>query len=202
MIGRLRGEVIDKSADTIVVDVGGVGYVVSVVERAGHQIGDSADLHIHTHVREDALQLFGFVTPMDRQVFELLITVPSVGPVKAMGVLETPIEALLRLVADRDVTELKKLPGIGKRTAERMVVDLGDKFATLAAGTPSTRPTATGLAVASAAGMLVDLTSALINLGYKAGAGDRAAHTAIEELGAEAGFDPLLRRSLEQLRRR
>ena len=117
MIGRLRGEVIDRTATQVVIDVQGVGYVVTVTRSASFGVGESVDVHIHTHVREDALVLFGFAKQHERDVFDLLITVPSIGPVKAMGILDTPLDEMLHAVAHGDTRRLSKLPGIGKRTA-------------------------------------------------------------------------------------
>ena len=198
MIARLRGEVIDRTADSVVIDVQGVGYVVTVSKRASFMVGDAVDLHVHTHVREDTLQLFGFESGQEREIFHLLITVPSIGPVKAMGILETPAEEVVHMVVEGNARQIAKLPGIGKRTAERMVVDLRDKCRALApslgsAPTPS-RPT-TGQ-------LQDDLVSALTNLGFKAAAAEREVIRSIEQLGAEAGLDRLLRHTLDQLRRR
>jgi len=201
VIGRLRGEVIDRDADTIVVDVQGVGYLVRVA-RAEFGVGTSVDLHIHTHVREDSLALFGFAEPFEREVFNLLLTVPSIGPVKAMGILGTPVPALVDMVARRDAKGIAKLPGVGKRTAERMVVDLGDKFAALA---PTLRGAISGEAEHTTrvvSSMADDLASALTNLGFKSNVAETEANRAVSVLGADAGLDALLRHSLDQLRRK
>jgi Holliday junction DNA helicase RuvA len=200
VIARVRGVVIERHADAVVVDVQGLGYRVTVPRRGGLAEGESVDLYVHTHVREDALTLFGFVSPAERDVFELLITVPSIGPVKAMGILETPIEDIVSLVARGDVRGLSKLPGIGKRTAERMLVDLREKLAALA---PSlvVEPGKASV-TATDARALQDLVSALTHLGYKAPVVEREAARAVESLGADAGLDALLRHALDQLRRR
>lgn len=201
MIGRLRGEIIDRNADMIVVDVQGVGYVVRVA-RAEFPVGSTVDLHVHTHVREDTLALFGFAEPYEREIFNLLLTVPSVGPIKAMGILSTPAPELVRMVASRDTKRIAKLPGVGKRTAERMVVDLGDKFAALVpAGAPGLGGEGPHVSIGGS-GLLDDLTSALVNLGFKANHAEIEANRSIVKLGEDAGLDALLRHSLDQLRRR
>lgn len=199
MIGRLRGEVIDRTADGLVLDVNGVGYQVTVLRRGGYHIGDSADLFIHTHVREDALQLFGFLEADEREVFLMLITVPSIGPVKAMGIMEAPLIDLLASVVNGDTKRLAKLPGIGKRTSERMIVDLREKMAALAS---SVQETSSRPPMAAHGQNLDDLVSALNHLGFKANVAEREALAAIEKLGVDASFDILLRHSLDQLRRR
>ena len=199
MIGRLRGEVIDRTATQVVVDVQGVGYLVTVARNAAFTVGEAVDIHIHTHVREDALVLFGFAQQHERDVFDLLITVPSIGPVKAMGILETPLEELLSAVAHGDIRRLSKLPGIGKRTAERIVVDLRETFAALA---PSIAASGEPPVSAAATQLMTDLVSALTHLGFKNSVAEREAGRAVETLGIEAGLDPLLRHCLDQLRKR
>lgn len=196
MIGRLRGEVIERTATSIVVDVQGVGYVVTVPRRGAFPVGARVDVHVHTHVREDALDLFGFTSSLDREVFHLLIGVPGIGPVKAMGILETPPEELVGLVRAKDLARLSKLPGVGKKTAERLVLDLHEKMVALAAldaavpSTPSRPP--------AQASLRDDLTSALSNLGFKPAQADAAAGKALER-APEAPFDTLLRDALQQL---
>jgi Holliday junction DNA helicase RuvA len=201
MIARLRGTIIDRTANAVIVDVGGVGYLVHVSSRHGIAVGADVDLQIHTHVREDALQLFGFGDATELEVFHLLITVPSIGPVKAMGILESPVEDLLSAVIDRDLRRLSKLQGVGKRTAERMVVDLHDKFAALAPRMIGTHPV-NGRGQPKTPAVLSDLVSALSNLGFKPAVAEREAQRAVELLGPETDLDVLLRHTLDQLRRR
>ena len=131
MIGRLRGEVIERAATTLVVDVHGVGYVVTVTPQSPFRVGEQVDLHVHTQVREDAISLYGFADPLEREVFDLLIGVPNIGPAKAMGILQTPAASIIQMVAQREPGKLAKLPGVGKKTAERLLVDLVDKMASL-----------------------------------------------------------------------
>lgn len=199
MIRRLRGEVIDRRASTLVVDVGGVGYAVTVPGSVGISAGEKVDLHVYTHVREDALALFGFRADVDLQLFELLITVPSVGPVKAMGIMETSAAELASIIRARDAKRLSALPGVGKKTAERLLLDLGEKVLALGiqeSGTASGRP---GPAASSHGS---DLVSALANLGYRPAQAEVLADRALEKLGAEAPLEDLLREALAQAGRR
>lgn len=196
MIGRIRGEIIERTATTIVVDVSGVGYVLTVAKRGAFPLGATISVHVHTHVREDALQLFGFASALDRDVFDLLIGVPGIGPVKAMGILETPPEEIVALVHRKDLARLSKLPGVGKKTSERLVLDLHEKMTALAAiapdviSTPSTPPVRLTLRE--------DVTSALVNLGFRSNLAEAAASKALERAPA-AAFDVLLRDALGQL---
>lgn len=191
MIGRLRGRVLERTASAVVVDVHGVGYVVQVTSQTRLLEGTDVDLHIHTHVREDAITLFGFAEPVARQLFHLLIGVPGIGPVKAMGILETPVAEFAQLVLHREVGRLAKLPGVGKKTAERIVVDLADRIAGLG---PLAEPSAP---VASASGRVeADLASALVNLGFPAARATELAQAVIEEMGPDHDLQSLLKAAL------
>lgn len=198
MIGRLRGVVIDRTANQLVVDVNGVGYVVTVSTQSTFRIDEKVDLYIHTQVRDDAINLYGFAEPVERELFDLLIGVPNIGPAKAMGILQTPAITFIELVLKREPGKLAKLPGVGKKTAERILVDLSDKLTgvrgapagaklpAVAAATAPTRP----------AGVAGDLVSALVNLGYREEVANTSAQAAIEELGEDAGLEALLRKAL------
>jgi Holliday junction DNA helicase RuvA len=194
MIGRLRGQVIERTSTTLLVDVHDVGYLVNVSQQCTFTVGERVDLIIHTHVREDALQLFGFADPLEHEVFGLLIEVPNIGPTKAMSILAAPARDIVEHVVQRDPVKLAKLPGIGKKTAERMVVDLHDKMVSLRPRasmglTPSTPPT-----IRSA--VVDDLVSALVNLGFRASIADEAAASATKRLGEGAGLQALLKDAL------
>src|SRR5579859_1351934 len=134
MIGRLTGKVLAEEGDgTVVVDVGGVGYELSVplgtVGRATVGAAGDATFYVHTHAREDALSLFGFATEPDRLAFRTLIGVSSVGPKTALAVLSAlPAAELGRAIAAKDLGKLTSIPGIGKKTAERLVLELRDKL--------------------------------------------------------------------------
>ena len=196
MIGQLRGRLADKRPSQVLVDVGGVGYVVQVPLSTFASLGDlhtEVTLLIHTHVREDALALYGFLSSREKHFFELLISASGVGPSLALKILSgMNVEELVPAIRGGDLVRLTRIPGVGRKTAERMVVELKDKLDAVvveAAAKP---------AAASAAGVEADVVSALVNLGYEA----RAAETAVAEAKRESGtsgFEKLLRASLQAL---
>ena len=196
MIGRLRGRVAgDEVSGPLLIDVAGVGYEVmtpaGTLGRARVASTEEVELFIHTHVREDAFELFGFSSETERRVFRLLITVPNVGPKTALGVLSAlPVADLSRAVRAGDVGRLTKVPGIGKKTAERLVLELKEKLAqdALSEATPS-QP---------AGDTAARLVSALTNMGYRA----TEAEKAVASLGprVEGGaVGELLREALAKL---
>lgn len=194
MIAHLRGELFKIAPSEVVVDVGGVGYKVHIPLSTYYDLqhldaGATVELHIHTHVREDSLALFGFRTELERQLFERLIGISGIGPRLAQTVLSgmSP-EDLIASVGAGDVKRLSSIPGIGKKTAERMVVELRDKVADMAevpASAPA--PAADG-----------DLIHALVGLGYKQAAAERAV-SAVTRESPDAEFADLLRRALKRL---
>jgi len=196
MIGRLRGEVIDRTATQLVVDVHGVGYLVRVTSQSTFRLGESVDLYVYTQVRDDAINLYGFASPVERELFDLLIGVPNIGPVKAMSILETPAITFIELVLKREPGKLAKLPGVGKKTAERILVDLSDKLSGVK-GAPAAAGSVAGLAsTPRPAGVAGDLVSALVNLGFREDVATATAGAAIEALGEDAGLEALLRKAL------
>lgn len=203
MIGRLRGELAELSAERALLDVGGVGYEVVIslatfaaLEREG--LGATVGVQIHTHLREDALTLFGFATAGERRLFEKLITVSGVGPKLARAVLSgLPADALARAIAGGDVARLSTIPGVGKKTAERLVLELRDAVVSLGL---DTGPAAVGAAAEVLAGD-EDLVGALVNLGYKRPLAERAVAEARKDQ-PKAQFGELLRASLQRLARR
>lgn len=194
MIGRLRGEVIERTATSVLVDVNGVGYQVNVTIQCPFRVGERVDVHIHTNVREDAIQLFGFADAIEREVFHHLIGVQSVGPVKAMGILQTPVADFIELVLRREPARLAKLPGVGKKTAERILLDLYDKLAAL-------RPSLTVVGESTnsslpSSGVAKDLLSALVNLGYREAVAEQTASAALGRLGEDAPLETLIKDAL------
>jgi holliday junction DNA helicase RuvA len=196
MIGFLRGVLLEKSPQEILLDVSGVGYRVLVPISTFCRLADigaEARLHIHTHVREDQLALYGFATPAEMELFEKLIAVSGVGPKVALGVL-SGIEAddLVHAVRANDVARLTRVPGVGKKTAERLILELKDKlqhFNTGSAAPPAPSP------------KRADLLSALANLGYSPAEADRAATDALRQK-PEASLGDLLRDALRVISRR
>ena len=195
MIGQLRGRLSEKRPNQVLVDVGGVGYVVQVPLSTYAALGElhtEVTLLIHTHVREDALALYGFVSSREKHFFEMLISASGVGPSLALKILSgMSVEELVPAIRGSDLARLTRIPGVGRKTAERMVVELKDKLETVAIETE--RP-----AASSAAGIEADVVSALVNLGYEA----RVAENAVAEAKRAAGagnFEKLLRGALQAL---
>lgn len=168
MIALIRGELAYKSVDHVIVDVSGVGYRLFVPLSTFYSLPDHGQVRllVHTHVREDALLLYGFLTAAEQETFALLIGISGVGPKLAINVLShIPVADLHVAVLSGDIKRLAGLPGIGKKTAERLVLELKDKVAPLrdrATGQPLSFPVAS-----SSADALSDVVSALVNLGYK-----------------------------------
>jgi Holliday junction DNA helicase RuvA len=195
MIGRLRGQIVRKSVQEALVDVGGVGYRVviplSTFYRLGAE-GELATLLIHTHVREDALSLFGFLTSDEQSLFERLISVSGVGPKLAINILSGIDAGELRsALRSSDVARLTRVPGVGKKTAERLVLELKDKLS------PS-ETASDAVPVAVGGSMKEDLLSALANLGYSRPEADRSVDRATRD-APDAAFEDLLRRTLQIL---
>lgn len=194
MIGHLRGRLLRKGPQDLVLEVGGVGYRVqiplSTFYRLG-EVGQEAALLVHTHVREDALSLFGFLTPEEQALFERLIAVSGVGPRLALSIL-SGIETsdLIEALRTGDVPRLTRIPGVGRKTAERLVVELKDK---MPASTAHAEP-----AVPAAGTARQDVLSALANLGYSRPEAERAVDRAVREQPA-APVAELLRVTLRIL---
>ena len=198
MIAHLTGRILRKGPQDVVLDVHGVGYVahipVSTFCRLGNP-GDDASLLVHTHVREDAIQLFGFLTHAELALFERLIGVSGIGPRVGLSILSgiEPPE-LVAALRDSDVARLTRVPGVGRKTAERLVLELRDKIQALAAVTaPSPNE--------KAAGPRSDIVSALVHLGYSAPEAERAAERALAG-HSDARFEDLLRFALQAVSKR
>ncbi|MGO9243140.1 MAG: Holliday junction branch migration protein RuvA [Bryobacteraceae bacterium] len=199
MIAHLRGVLLEKHPNQAVIEAGGVGYDVTIpvsTYTALPEVGAEARLRIHTHVREDAIQLYGFSSVEERALFEKLIGVSGIGPKLAITVL-SGIQAteLVRIIRGSDVALLTRVPGIGKKTAERIVLELHDKLETL--GAPPAAPKSAGAILSDP--IEADVVSALTNLGAQPGAAQMAVRKAVSG-GAPKEFEPLFRRALELLR--
>jgi Holliday junction DNA helicase RuvA len=196
VIGFLRGVLLQKSPQELLLDVSGVGYRVLVPISTFCRLGDQgaqAQLLIHTHVREDQLVLYGFATPAELELFEKLIGVSGVGPKVALSVLSgIEVEDLVSAIRGNDVARLTRVPGVGKKTAERLILELKDKISGLQGG--STGPQ-------TPSPQRADLLSALANLGYSSAEADRAA-TEVLRLHPEASLGDLLRDALRVISRR
>ncbi|MBI2188139.1 MAG: Holliday junction branch migration protein RuvA [Acidobacteria bacterium] len=199
MIALLRGRILDKQPNRIVVDVQGVGYEVHVPLSTYYDVGDPGDqvsLRIHTHVREDALQLYGFLTALEQQLFERLIATSGIGPKLAVAVLSgiEPAE-LVAAVQRGDVARLTAIPGIGRKTAERIVLELKDRLAHLVVPAGAGGP-----AEASGGRLRDDVLSALLNLGYHRAIAEKAVDATLNTNGAPA-FEQALKAALRELMR-
>jgi Holliday junction DNA helicase RuvA len=202
VIARLRGKLARSTPERIVLDVGGVGYDVHVslstfaeLERrsAAGAPGDEIELAVHTHVREDQLALFGFATEREKELFERLITVSGIGPRLAQVILSgLPPGDLLQAIAAGDLVRLTRIPGVGKKTAERMVVELRDQLQVLAREAEPAAPTAPTSDD--------DLVAAHVHLGYKAAQAEKAVGEARRDDPA-ADFQTLLPKALRRLSR-
>ena len=201
MIGRLTGRVIEEDDGTTVIDVNGVGYeLVTPIGTMGRAKADPdgrVTLFVHTHVREDQLSLFGFASEGDRLAFRTLIGVASVGPKTAIAVLSAlPASELGRAIARKELGKLTSISGIGKKTAERLLLELKDKLPVLESAPRAATPGGAAAPPPSSNGEL--LARALVNMGYRAAEADRA----VEQLGpklAELPLADLLREALAVL---
>lgn len=196
MIAHLSGALLDKQVQRLVIDVGGVGYEVFVPLSTFYSLGDPGSpvaLRIHTHVRDSAIQLFGFATPLEIALFERLIAVSGIGPKVALAVL-SGIEPsdLVHAVRQADLGRLTRIPGVGRKTAERLVVELKDRLPD-APGDPST-----GAPASPAAGVREDVLSALSNLGYQRGVAEAAVNKVLRS-HEERDFEAVLRLVLKAL---
>jgi len=198
MIAYLRGTILEKHPNQVIVDAGGVGYDVTIpistysaLPEAGHEVR----LRIHTHVREDALSLYGFLSQDEKMLFERLISVSGIGPKLAVTVLSgLAIGELIAAIRGGEVDQLVRIPGIGKKTAERIVLELRDKLPpaeAAAAPAPGARAALNALEQ--------DVLSALINLGCTLASAETAVRKAKAQ-GVPGEFEPLFRRALELVR--
>ena len=197
MIAHLRGKISDKHPNRIVVDVNGVGYDVFVPLSTFYGLGEpGADvaLRIHTHVREDALSLYGFATPIEQELFERLIGVSGIGPKVALAVLSgIEPQELVRAIERGDHARLTAIPGVGKKTSERIVLELKDRLPKAAeAGAVSDTPAPKSSEVRD------DVLSALVNLGYHRPLAEKAVAAAFTVM-PDGGFERTLKQALREL---
>ncbi len=206
MIGRLTGHVLACSPGRVLLDVAGVGYDVHIPLTTYYTLsrdsGAAVSLHVHTHVRAEALQLFGFASQDERAVFELLIGISGVGPRLALAILSgIGVDELFNTVRGQDRGRLQKIPGVGKKTAERLLLELRDKLRDdlRSESTAGGRPQGAA-AAADPAGLRPDAISALVNLGYSRDAARRAVDRATENQGpADRTLEQVLRSALAGL---
>ena len=199
MIAHIRGTVLTKSPNAVVIDCNGVGYELAISVSTFTELpaeGREAKLHVHTHVREDAFLLFGFHEPAEKRLFEKLLTISGIGPKLAITVLSgISSERLVGAIRSGDHATLTKIPGIGKKTAERVVLELKDKLDDLAGFT------AAGEIVRPSLGATAeDVLSALVNLGYPRPIAQKAVESAAKDPTVSSDFERLFRAAMSAVR--
>jgi holliday junction DNA helicase RuvA len=204
MIAHLSGTLLSKQATSVILDVAGVGYEVTIPLSTFYDLeeaGSKVQLRIYTHVREDALQLYGFKTARERELFLRLISVSGIGPKLGITLLSgMSADEMIASIRTNNLARLTLIPGIGRKTAERLVVELRDRVASLSSpeleeelGAKSGTP-----AAPSEDAMRSDALSALVNLGYQRTAAEKAVASALSE-GGDVSVESILRRSLRKL---
>ena len=199
MIGQLRGQLIQKRPNEILIDVQGVGYEVFIPLTTFFELpgeGSEVALKIHTHVREDALTLFGFLTQREKDFFLKLISISGIGPKLAVGILSgARVEELAQAVAEGNLHRLTAIPGVGKKTAERLVLELKGQIAPFLLA----EPVEAAGAAAPPSALEEDVVSALVNLGYPRAAAEKALSTILRSPESGRTFEDILRSTLRLL---
>jgi holliday junction DNA helicase RuvA len=194
MIAHLRGKLLTKHPNQVVIDTGGVGYEVTISVPTFSELpanGSEVALHIHTHVREDVIALYGFSRPTEKRLFEKLMTVSGIGAKLAITILSgMAADEMAAAIRGNDVARLTKIPGIGKKTAERMVLELRDKLSPAVGTSMAAQPTMSPLEE--------DVLSALDNLGYQRAAAEKALEGVVKN-SKSASFDSVFREVLGRL---
>ncbi len=200
MIAYLSGKLLEKQANTVILDVGGVGYEVSIPLSTFYELGEvgsHVSLRIYTHVREDAIQLFGFKTNRERDLYLRLLSVQGIGAKSGITMLSgMSADEIIMAIRTDDLARLTSIPGVGRKTAERLVIELRDKVGELA--TSGSSPLDATRATLPADAVFEDALSALVNLGYQRVAAEKAVKQAAQE-GTEMSVQKLLRRALQVL---
>jgi Holliday junction DNA helicase RuvA len=201
MIAHLSGKLLEKHANSVIVDVGGVGYDVTIPLSTFYVLGDEGtevSVRIYTHVREDAIQLFGFSSTRERDLFLRLISVQGIGPKLGITMLSgMSADEMIAAIRTNNVIRIKTIPGVGQKTAERVVIELRDKIVELAADGAGGAETSASSGLPSNE-VFDDAISALVNLGYQRALAEKALKQASQE-GTELTVQKLLRRSLQIL---
>jgi len=197
VIAHLRGQILTKTPNSVVVECGGVGYELAISVATYSELGGEgaeAKLHVHTHVREDALLLYGFAELQEKRLFEKLLTISGIGPKLAITVLSgISAERLVGAIRGGDHATLTRIPGIGKKTAERVVLELKDKLDDMTGFVPADAPVSLG-------GIADDVVSALVNLGYARPAAQKAVEAAAKDESVSGDFEKLFRASMAAVR--
>ena len=201
MIAYLAGKLLEKRPDSVIIETNGVGYEVFVPLSTYYELGETgstAELRIYTYVREDALSLFGFRTERERDLFLKLLAVQGIGAKSAIAMLSgMSTDELIAAIRSDNIAKLSTIPGVGKKTAERMVIELRDKVGKIAMAAGSGDASSDGGAITGESNF-DDALSALVNLGYQRAAAEKALQAAVKD-GTEISVQKLLRRSLQIL---
>lgn len=202
MIAQLSGKLVQKQPNTVIIDVGGVGYDVTIPVSTFYELGEpgtDVSLKIHTHVREDALQLFGFWTGREKELFLKLTSVSGVGPKLAITMLSgMPAGELINAITNNDFSRLTSIPGVGRKTAERVVVELRDKLAEISLQSREADRATSHESAPGEAAVRDDTIAALMALGYPKAIAERAVSFALREEG-ERTIEAVLKRALRRL---
>ena len=194
MIGFLKGILVDKKPNSVLIDVNGVGYLVNIPVSTFYNLpeeGVAISLFTYTHVREDVLALYGFRTAQEKLLFEKLIGVSGIGPKMAISFLSgMTVEELVPAIQRQDLVKLSTIPGVGRKTAERVILELREQIPTLLSATSP---------VIEEKPMQDDLVSALVNLGYHKNLAERAVKKVLEKAAPDTSFEVLLKSSLQAI---
>jgi Holliday junction DNA helicase RuvA len=199
MIGHLRGQLLLKKPNMVLLDVHGVGYEISIPLTSFYELpgeGSEISLRIHTHVREDTLALFGFNTQREKDLFLKMISISGIGPKLAVGILSgARVEELAQAIAEGNLARLTAIPGVGRKTAERLVLELKSQI------TPFLLPEQAGAAPEAQKPSAIeeDILSALVNLGYQKGAAEKALSMVLRSGESDRSFEDVLRKTLRRL---
>ena len=201
MIAYLSGKLLEKETNSVIVDVGGVGYEVAIPLSTFYElgeVGEDVQLRIYTNVREDAIQLFGFHTMRERDIYLKLISVQGIGAKSGIAMLSgMNADEIIAAIRTENIGKLTAIPGVGKKTAERLVIELRDKIGELAKGVPA-GTSAAAVGAIGADDVYDDALSALVNLGYQRSAAEKALQQARQD-GVDANVQKLLRAALQKL---
>jgi Holliday junction DNA helicase RuvA len=202
MIAYLSGKLLEKEANSVIVEVNGLGYEVAIPLSTFYELGEigsDVELRIYTYVREDTLSLFGFKTQREKELFLKLISVSGIGAKSGIGILSgMSADEIINAIRSNNLMRLNSIPGIGKKTAERIVIELRDKINTITAGVAEPSKATDVSPAPSGNEVYDDAVSALVNLGYQRAAAEKSINQAMQE-GTEMSVQKLLRRSLQLL---
>jgi Holliday junction DNA helicase RuvA len=204
LIAYLSGKLISKQPNSVILDVNGVGYEINIPLSTFYELGDldtNVALRVHTHVREDALLLYGFRTSTEKDLFLKLTSVSGIGPKLALTALSgMPAQELVNAIRSNDLAKLTAIPGVGRKTAERLIIELRDKMASISAGTDAEQ-SAIPRKMTPEDALKDDIISALVNLGWQKNVAEKAVTATLSEDTGNRSFEILLKQSLKRLYR-